>query len=706
MSYINLHSHTDYSNTRMLDSLNQLPLVFERIRELNMPGIAITDHEILSSHIKAIQYVKEKREKYKNLYEKETDEEKKNKIKIDLDYWNNFKLILGNEIYLTRNNLTKDNYIKGTDKYFHFILLAKDEEGHRQLRELSSRAWSRSFRQFIERVPTYYKDIEEIVGTNPGHLIASTACLGSKFANLIMEYLNNNRSKEIAQRIDNFTQWCKKQFGEDNFYIELQSSESDDQNKYNECALAYAKSRNLKVIVTTDAHYLRKEDRPIHKAYLNAGDGDRETDDFYSGTYFQEEYEIKEYMNNISEEDINVMFENTLEIASRIKEYDLYHKEIVPKIKLESNNHSYPQEINNLIKDKEYILKFVNSESEQDNYYIKEILYNLSIKIQKEKWQDYINQIEKEVAEVWEITLKIGNELSSYFNTVAKVVNIMWTEGDSLVGVSRGSAGGFVTNFLLGITQMDPIKYGIKDMYWRFIHRERPELPDVDIDGQASKKEKVFKALEKYFSSIGGGIYHIATFGTETSKAAVQTAARGLGYDSDIGVYLSSLIPIDRGKVRTLHQCYYGDEEKDFAPIPQFIKAMDQYYDVWEVAQKIEGNICRRGLHACGAIPVNGNIVEHNALMKAPNGTICTQFELHDSEYMGGVKFDSLTTDALDRIRVTLDLLLKYDYIEWQDNLRATYEKYVGLNNLDYTNPTMWELIGENKISNLFQLNI
>ena len=220
---------------------------------------------------------------------------------------------------------------------------------------------------------------------------------------------------------------------------------------------------------------------------------------------------------------------------------------------------------------------------------------------------------------------------------------------------------------------------------------------------QASKKEKVFKALEKYFSSIGGGIYHIATFGTETSKAAVQTAARGLGYDSDIGVYLSSLIPIDRGKVRTLHQCYYGDEEKDFAPIPQFIKAMDQYYDVWEVAQKIEGNICRRGLHACGAIPVNGNIVEHNALMKAPNGTICTQFELHDSEYMGGVKFDSLTTDALDRIRVTLDLLLKYDYIEWQDNLRATYEKYVGLNNLDYTNPTMWELIGENKISNLFQ---
>lgn len=694
MSYTSLHNHTDYSNIRMLDSINQLPLVFERAKELKLNGVAITDHETLSGHIKAIQLLKSLREKAK------TEEDKK--------YWNNFKLILGNEIYLTRNNLTKENYVKGQDKYFHFILLAKDAEGHEQLRELSSRAWSHSFRQFIERVPTYYQDVEEVIGVNPGHIIASTACLGSKFANLVMEYLANGHSKETVERMDNFVAWCQKQFGAENFYIELQSSDSDDQNKYNECALAYARARNLKVIIATDSHYLRKEDRPLHKAYLNSGEGDRETDAFYSGTYFQDEQQIKEYMYNIKEEDINWMLENTNYIASQIEEYDLYHKEIVPKVELEFDKldlNSF-ETIKKIIKENnlEYIEKFMNSESEQDKCYINNIFYGLSQKIKDQtKWAEYLIQIDKEVAEVWEITLKIGNELSSYFNTVKKVVDIMWSTGDSLVGVSRGSAGGFVSNYLLGITQMDPIQYKIQDMYWRFIHRDRPELPDVDIDGQASKKQRVFEALEKYFKSIGGGIYHIATFGTETAKAAIQTAARGLGYDSDLGLYISSLVPIDRGKVRTLKQCYYGDEEKGFNPIPQFIALMSQYPDIWEVAQKVEGTICRRGIHACGLLPFNGDFIKHNAVMKAPNGTYCSQFELHDSEYMGGVKFDALTTDALDRIRTCLDLLLKYGYIEWDGSLKSTYNKYIGLKNLDYESKDMWAEIGENKISNLFQ---
>ena len=701
MSWINLHCHTDYSNIRMLDSINQLPQVFERCRELNMGGVAITDHETLSGHIKAIQYVSNKRAQLKMKYENEQDEQKKENIKKELNYWNNFKLILGNEIYLTRNNLNKQNYIKGQDKYYHFILLAKDEEGHKQLRELSSRAWSHSFRQFIERVPTYYKDIEEVIKTNPGHIIASTACLGSEFANLIREYLDTNQSKTSVNKIDNFVKWCVEIFGKDNFYIELQASDNKEQHEYNECALAYAKARNLKVIVTTDAHYIRKEDRPLHKAYLNAGEGDREVDAFYSGTYLMDEEDVKEHMINIDNNEIDKMFENTIEIGKQIKEYDLHHQEIVPKVKLEKSFY-YSPVIKELIKNKEYINKFVNSKSEQDKYYIKGILYSLMTKIDSSLWKKYIDRIEIEVAEVWEITQKIGNELSSYFNTVSKVVEIMWTEGDSLVGISRGSAGGFVTNYLLNITQMDPIKENI-EYYWRFIHRDRPELPDVDIDGQASKKQKVFEALEKYFTSIGGGIYHIATFGTETAKAAVQTAARGLGYDNDLGTYISSLIPIDRGKVRTLKQCYYGDEEKDFNPIPQFIKVMNDYNDIWEVAQRIEGTICRRGVHACGLLPFNGSFIEHNAIMKAPNGTLCSQFELHDSEYMGGVKFDALTTDALDRIRTCIDLLLKYGYIDWQENLKDTYEKYVGLNNLDYETKEMWDLIGENKISNLFQ---
>ena len=82
---------------------------------------------------------------------------------------------------------------------------------------------------------------------------------------------------------------------------------------------------------------------------------------------------------------------------------------------------------------------------------------------------------------------------------------------------------------------------------------------------------------------------NVATFGTEGSKQAIATAIRGLGYDVDLSLYLSSLIPADRGKVRTLHQCYYGDEKNDFKPVYEFRKAMDDHEDIWKVAQKIEG---------------------------------------------------------------------------------------------------------------------
>ena len=127
-------------------------------------------------------------------------------------------------------------------------------------------------------------------------------------------------------------------------------------------------------------------------------------------------------------------------------------------------------------------------------------------------------------------------------------------------------------------------------------------------------------------------VANVVTFGTEGSKSAIQTAARGLGIDNDISLYISSLIPADRGKVRTLHQAYYGDVENDFKPIPLFVQQMKEYPELWEVAQKIEGLVCRIGEHAGGVIFVDEPFTESTALMKVPNGDIVTQFDLHDCE--------------------------------------------------------------------------
>ena len=163
------------------------------------------------------------------------------------------------------------------------------------------------------------------------------------------------------------------------------------------------------------------------------------------------------------------------------------------------------------------------------------------------------------------------------------------------------------------------------------------------------------------------------------------------------------MIPVDRGFVRSLSQCYYGDEEKDYKPIPQFITEMNNRPDIWNVAKNIEGLISRRGVHASGIILTNGKFTDLGATMRSPKGVLCSQWELHDEESAGHIKYDFLTTDALDRIRTTMNLLLKDGLMEWQGSLKSTYFKYLGPDIIDYDNQQMWELVGENKIISLFQ---
>lgn len=199
-------------------------------------------------------------------------------------------------------------------------------------------------------------------------------------------------------------------------------------------------------------------------------------------------------------------------------------------------------------------------------------------------------------------------------------------------------------------------------------------------------------------------VANVITFGTEGSKSAIQTAARGLGLDNDISLYISSLIPSDRGKVRTLSQCYYGDKENDFAPIPLFVQQMKEYPELWEVAKKIEGLVCRTGEHAGGIIFVDEEFTNSTALMRVPNGDIVTQFDLHDCEDCSLIKLDLLSVEANDKIHTCLDLLCDHGYIERQSTLRETYEKYLGIYNIEREDAKMWKMVWNHEILSLFQM--
>lgn len=209
----------------------------------------------------------------------------------------------------------------------------------------------------------------------------------------------------------------------------------------------------------------------------------------------------------------------------------------------------------------------------------------------------------------------------------------------------------------------------------------------------------------KMCKDIGGDSVSVCTFGTEGSRSAILTACRGMGLSNDIGQYLSSLIGQNRGFSYSLEDTYFGNPDKDIPASKDFKNEIDKYPNLFKTACAISGLITRLGQHACGHVLYNGSIYDMNALATTPNGTRVTQFDLGDSEKMGSIKYDFLSTDALDKIHVCMDLLIKDGYIEWQGSLRATYNKYLHPDVLDRTTKEMWEMLNAGKIISAFQMD-
>ena len=676
--YANLHTHTDFSNIRLLDCINKIEPLLKYAGELQLSGIGITDHECISSWIKVLNTTK--------------------KLKEDGLLPSSFKVILGNEIYLI-DSRDKSRDIKNNTKFYHGILLAKNLKGNEQIRRLSSIAWENMFKyKNQERVPIEYKEIEKIIGDNKGNIIFSTACLGSYFAQSVLKLIQE--PKEINKYpIHDFITWCIKWFGKDNFFIEIQPNPySKEQLDYNKKAIEIAKAYELNWIATTDAHFLKEEDREIHKAYLNSKDGEREIDEFYQTCYLMSYDEIKEKLSvNIDIKDVETALKNTNLILNMCEDYTLDHPRIVPEINIDHINVQL-QELYKY-KEYEYIQKFINSQDKYDKYLMLQLEKGFANK-NIEYTQERLERINLELDILWAISEHIGDKLSKYFIVAKKLIEIMWNEGDSLVGVGRGSIGGFYIGYLLDIHQVDSIKENMP--YWRFMNKGRlDDYPDIDIDTQTSKRKQILTAVKEYFGY--DKVLNIITFGTEASKSALLTACRGLGIDNDIAQYLSNMIPIERGKNRSLIICFNGDEEENIKPIREFINEVNKYPRLKETAMYIEGLINKRSIHASGVYIYNEPYWKYNSLMRSASGQEVTCWNMEESDQCGGLKFDFLSIEALDVIRTTMNLLEKDGYIKPEKTLKQTYNKYLHPDVLDYTNISMWNKVANREILKLFQ---
>lgn len=436
-----LHNHTDYSNLRLRDCINKTEDLINYAIELGHEVIAITDHETVSNAVKVEKYYK--------------------KIKKDHP---DFKVILGNEIYLCRNGLNAENFNRDYDRYYHFILLAKDAIGHKQIREISTRAWRRSYMsRGMRRVPTYYQDLFDIIAENPGHVIGSTACLGGA---LPTQLLRARTDEPLYEKIYLWIRQMQAIFGKDDFYFELQPSHSFEQTYVNRELINLSNELDIPYTITTDSHYLRKEDAKIHKAYLNSQNGDREVDAFYATTYMMNTEELESYLD-LTDEELERAYKTIREIKDKCEDYTLMKPLKIPQLpwKTPRTNYAGKEWIDKI----PYFETFLNSNFEGDHilvYAIIDAILNDS-RLQNKETYDEINECLKST---W-ISSEVNKaHWSSYYLNLQRIIEECWNAG-TLVGPGRGSGVGFILLYLLQITQINPMWETTQTFRWRLTRK-------------------------------------------------------------------------------------------------------------------------------------------------------------------------------------------------------------------------------------------
>ena len=678
--YFNCHNHTEYSNLRLLDCINKPEDLINKAFEMGLNGIAITDHEALCAHMIVNKIAKK--------YQTEHPD---------------FTIALGNEIYLT-------NTRECGQKYYHFILIAKDKIGYKALKELSSIAWYNMYTdRRMERVPTLKTELKEVMQRYKGHVIATSACIGGELSTNVLLMKKSEEIDDMEGRrfyynnIVDFIEYCLDIFGDD-FYIECAPSTVSDQVLVNKTLQRIAEVYNIKMTVGTDSHYLEAKDRFVHKSYLNSKNGDREVDSFYEFSRLMDPTECRTLLKySFDDEFITTIFNNSNELMKKIEFFSLEQHQDIPRVEVKDYPKTTPTWDKHIDDEYPTLRALYNSDDVQERYWINECANALS-KIGKNQDKRYWDRLEEEARVKKIIGEKLNTCMFAYPNTLKHYIDLFWKCG-STVGAGRGSACSGLNHYLLGITQLDPIEWDLP--FWRYLNEERVELGDIDLDLAPSKIDKIFEEIRKERGELG--LVQVCTFGTEGTKSAILTACRGYrsddfpdGIDVDEAQYLSSLIPKERGFLWSLSEVVYGNSDKGRKPQQQFITAINAYPGLLEIAMGIEGLVCRRGSHASGVILFDSNIYDSAAIMRTPSGALVTQWDLHMQEAAGSVKYDFLLTAVQDIIIETIELLQEDGVIE-KAPLREIYNKYLHPNVLPQNDMRMWKALERGDVINCFQ---
>ena len=564
--FVHLHVHSEFS---LLDGANRIKDLPVRAKELGMNAIAVTDHGAMFGTIDFYKACKA----------------------------NGVKPIIGCEVYVApRTRFDKEPNID--NKYYHLILLAKNNEGYKNLAKLVSLGYVDGY---------YYKPRidKEILEKYHEGLICCSACLGGEIAQSIL--------KDDLAKAEEIALWHKNIFGED-YYLEVQSNTLREQILVNQKLVELARKLNIPLVATNDSHYLKKEDYYNHEVLLCIQTGKRMTDEdrmkFQTNDfYIKSPEEMKEFFKNIPE-----ALENTVKIAEKCNvDFEFGHT-ILP-------NYDVPEEFETHY---DYIKKLCDDGilSRYGENPTKEILDRAEYELSVIKKMGYVD----------------------YFLIVWDYIN--WAKSQGIpVGPGRGSGAGSIVAYAIGTTDIDPIKYNL--IFERFLNPERVSMPDFDVDFCYERRQEVIDYVSRKYGE--DHVSQIITFGTMSARMVIRDVGRALDVSYAETDKLAKMIPNE------LHITIKKalEQNKELRELYENDNTIKQLLDI---AMALEGLPRQASTHACGIV-ITKDPVDTYVPLYVREGTISTQYIMTTLEELGLLKMDFLGLRTLTVIQDTINLV-------------------------------------------------
>ncbi|MBI2007110.1 MAG: DNA polymerase III subunit alpha [Candidatus Blackburnbacteria bacterium] len=591
--FVHLHTHTEYS---LLDGLSKIEALIKKVKKMDMPALAITDHGAMYG---AIEFYRNARKE-------------------------GIKPIIGVEAYTTNQDhkIKKEGGKKQESN--HLLLLAKDEEGYKNLMGLTTVAHLEGY---------YYRprfDKEALKKHAKGLICTSACALGEVAQALISD--NYEKAKETAE-------WFQEVFGKD-YYLEVQRHEftkfidrtendeikqelrkmAESEKAINEGVVKLSRELGIPIVATNDAHYINPEDATAQDVLVCVATGKLvsetkrirflDTPTFY----IRSPEEMEELFADLPE-----AIKNTVRVAEKCElEISTLGKWFFPKPPV--------------------------PKGESAEAYLQELA--------RERLEEKIPNPEKEVGErlEYELGIIIKKGYAPYFLIIMDIAN--WATEKGIVTNTRGSAAGSLVSYVLGITTVNPLNYNLP--FERFLNPYRPSPPDIDFDVADNRREEILGYIVKKYGK--DKVAQVCTFGRMLARAAVRDVARVLGYPYAVGDRISKVTPPPK-------QGFPIDMPRALEISPELKQMYDADPDakkIIELAHQVEGSARHISVHAAGVVVAPTKLVDFTPLQLEPSGDkVITQYEMHACEDVGLIKFDILGIRNLSILGAAVEIAEK-----------------------------------------------